>query len=161
LEFNERATLVWVLYDWLAAYQPSFAGLSLIVFLSLLLISRLLRRQQPIEPTFVYWQMTMVIILLSAPFTWAMNLVWLLPTGVAVLDGFRRAEGRSQLFVAVAGCLALGLAALPSPLLQPDTPGLLRYQYVWVLLLLLTCLWLWDASEPGKGAASTLERSLV
>lgn len=67
---------------------------------------------------FLTWSMTLVIIMLTAPATWVMNLVWLLPLGVVFVVEARRVTGEAPLMLPSISMLMMGftglaLAALP------------------------------------------------
>jgi hypothetical protein len=81
LEFHENAAPARMLQESLArgGIQVALSTLSLgLLALLIVLIWFVQRRYGPIQP-YAYWQIVMVTILLSAPLTWSMNLVWLLP----------------------------------------------------------------------------------
>jgi hypothetical protein len=95
--FSSNASLVRVLMD---EYFEQDAKInrslfSLLVFLAMSLpfgpwllrsgVNRMADRRQE----FLFWQLVMVVILLAAPLTWTMNVVWLLPVGVIVLSAWR------------------------------------------------------------------------
>jgi len=96
------------------------------------------------QKEFVYWQIILIIILLSGPLTWAMNTVWLLPIIIIVLHEYRLLQGKRQavcLYLCVAG---LTIAALPDyqsfSLLIPFCEGLLELKYVIAEVLLFISL---------------------
>lgn len=107
---------------------------------------------------FYYWQIVLVIVLLSGPLTWIMNLVWLLPLGLAVMaDVTIGAEkGRRYLLLLAVGLLATGLPDLSRlPLVGPALPRLVHGQYVAALgAVLVGVIGYWRASFssfPGAG----------
>jgi hypothetical protein len=72
---------------------------------------------------FLYWQIVAGIVLLAAPLTWVMNLVWLLPQAVVVLAELGRAgKGRGQ-GALVGAALALLIIALPDGVGAPWVAG--------------------------------------
>lgn len=104
--------------------QPNPAVTSGLILLSLILIlwmyhrPFLLARSLPIRADFVYWQIVLVVILISGPMTWAMNLVWFVVTAVIAVSGVaaflndrRSSRGETiSLFLLVLG---LAVAAMP------------------------------------------------
>lgn len=73
---------------------------------------------------FLTWSMTLIIIMLAAPATWVMNLVWLLPLGVVFVVEARRVTGEAPLILPTIGMLMMGftglaLAALPDRIVSP------------------------------------------
>ncbi len=130
LDFYENAAPARALQDLLARGEVQVAlsalSLGLLIFL-ILLIWYVQRRYGPIQP-FVYWQIVMVTILLSAPLTWTMNLVWLLPLLLLYWSWYRRlrdpsntSDRRAQFF------FLLGLAGL----LLAFLPDLLAGRAIW------------------------------
>ncbi len=121
LNFSSNASFVRVLLDefFMEDARINRPMLSLLVFLglSLPLIPWLLHSgkgsltDRRLE--FLFWQMAMVIILLAAPLTWTMNVVWLLPFGVIVISSMSP-PGNSRLVVPLI-LIAVGLliAAVP------------------------------------------------
>jgi hypothetical protein len=88
-----------------------------------------LRRPGPLQfnarGEFLYVQVVALIVLLAAPLTWVMNLVWLLPLIAVVLAEWGRTEAgraRAALFLAAA---ALVLIALPDGVGTPWMAGTL------------------------------------
>ena len=83
---------------------------------------------------FLYWQVVALIVLLAAPLTWVMNLVWLLPLIVVVLAELSRVgkgRGRGALVLAA---VALVVIALPdgvgAPWMSSTLANLIRDKYV-------------------------------
>jgi hypothetical protein len=62
---------------------------------------------------FGYWMLVLIVVLLSGPFTWVMNAVWLLPLSVFVLAEWKRVSSRTE---------AIGLAFLSFGLLWMAIP---------------------------------------
>ena len=76
---------------------------------------------------FAYWNIVFVIVLLTGPLTWVMNVVWLLPAAAVIIGQYRRIGNAAQ----AAGLAVCGLGLLWAGL--PDTgafqmllPGTLR-----------------------------------
>ncbi|MBN2676560.1 MAG: DUF2029 domain-containing protein [Anaerolineaceae bacterium] len=95
--FSSNASLVRVLLDEFFEQDARISRslLSLLVFLALSLpfIPWLLRsgaaRTVDRKQEFLFWMLLMVVILLAAPLTWTMNVVWLLPFVVILISGWR------------------------------------------------------------------------
>ncbi len=96
---------------------------------------------------FFYWQVVLLVILLTGPMTWIMNLIWLLPLALALLATTQQPlspwQGR---FVALA-LVGMLITALPDihafPLLVPFGAVLLRWHYVFAEVLILVALLLY------------------
>lgn len=83
---------------------------------------------------FLYWQIAALIVLLSAPLTWVMNLVWLLPLVVVVLAELGRPGKGGERWALILAALALVLIALPdgqgAPWITPGLANLIQDKYV-------------------------------
>ena len=82
----------------------------------------------------LYWQMVALIVLLAAPLTWVMNLVWLLPLIAVVLAELAHpGDGRARLALILAA-VALVVIALPDGMgalwMTPALANLIRDKYV-------------------------------
>lgn len=62
---------------------------------------------------FIWWQIIFCVILLSSPLTWAMNVIWLLPSVVIVVLKYDGLTNRNQVFAIRVVVLGLFLTALP------------------------------------------------
>ncbi len=93
---------------------------------------RLNHRQLEPRTAFLYWQLVLILILLAAPQTWVMNLVWLLPLFVVLLA---EAPELPSLTAGLSWCVALAglaLAGVPDRILSmPDLPHWLLYPWGW------------------------------
>jgi hypothetical protein len=107
------------------------------------------------QQEFLSWLLIMVVILLSAPLTWTMNVVWLLPLGVVVISawrGFGEVRLAIPLIIMVIGIL---FAALPDhktlELVDYFEKTWLNHKYVIseVLVLVGGLAYLYS-SRPGK-----------
>jgi hypothetical protein len=82
----------------------------------------------------LYWQVIALIVLLSAPLTWVMNLVWLLPLIVVVLAELSRPGDGWGSVALVLAAVALVVIALPDGLgsrwMTPALARLIRDKYV-------------------------------
>jgi hypothetical protein len=92
----------------------------------------------------VYWQMAALIVLLSGPLTWVMNLVWLLPLVVIVLADLSRPDHRWPGWALGLAAVGLVVIALPDAMsatwMTPTRAGLIGYKYVAGELLLLVAM---------------------
>jgi len=92
----------------------------------------------------LYWQVVALIVLLAAPLTWVMNLVWLLPSIVIVLAELTRSKAGWGRLTLVLAAVALVVIALPdgadSPWLTPTLVRLIEHKYVFGEGLLLLAL---------------------
>ena len=110
--------------------EASLPSLSLATFLVLLIW--MYYRAPTTGPELIYWQAVLVVVLLSAPLTWAMGTVWLLP--VSLMLWLRRPPVRLRhcqpWFVLC--LLGLVVAAFPDgPLLAaPALARLFMFKYV-------------------------------
>lgn len=94
---------------------------------------------------FAYWNVVLILILLCAPLTWSMGTVWLLPTAVVVLQGFRGSRRRSEILPLVLCAAGLVVAGVGDPILAA-LPSLAKSKYVVAeLLCLVGLLGLWRA----------------
>jgi len=112
---------------------------------------------------FLYWQVVALIVLLCAPLTWVMNLVWLLPLVVVVLTGLAGPASGPAKPALIVAAVALVVIALPSDNrvagMAPLLVALVRDKYVVGQLLLLFSLLgylshLLGATPAGTGSAS-------
>jgi hypothetical protein len=100
---------------------------------------RLLSRDE-----FLYWQVVALIVLLAAPLTWVMNLVWLLPLIVVVGAGLADPASKAARLSLIGAAVALVIIALPdgrgAPWIAPALADLIRDKYVIGEVLLLVSL---------------------
>jgi hypothetical protein len=114
ISFNSKASFIRMLEVSLPkVFSNSF--FSLIVFCMFFSLFFLYRKKLVpdlnVNP-FIYWQMILIIITLSSPYTWVMNLVWLLPFTfivIEVLPGLYNQKKYTLLFFIVIGYLLLSL----------------------------------------------------
>jgi hypothetical protein len=118
---------------------------------------------------FAYWQLVLVIILLSSPLTWVMNTIWLMPVAVIIIYWSHVVNTRTQAAFLAVGVIGLLLAALPDPggfpLLIPYGSILVRHKYVLAELLILVSLLSFltgsFGEEEGRPAAIRQHSSLL
>jgi hypothetical protein len=120
LDFNPNATAIEPLQRWLISKSLplSVSVLSIIVFVvmffSLYLWERfLVGFPLQARDEFLYWQIPMIVILLAAPLTWAMNTVWLLPLIVVVISSYKRGDSKKKYLSILIIFLGLVLVMLP------------------------------------------------
>jgi len=89
ISFNSKASLVKVIDNITntlgVAINPGFTSIIVYIIFFLALYYITIRRDLIIKsdivlPEFFYWQVSLLIILLSSPYTWIMNLFWLFPS---------------------------------------------------------------------------------
>jgi len=94
---------------------------------------------------YIYWQIVLIIILLCAPLTWAMNTIWLLPAILILINEesqtTERYPAQKSLKICAVGFL---LAMVPDqyvfPMLPPFFEDLMDYKYVLAELFLFSGL---------------------
>jgi hypothetical protein len=120
LEFDQRGSLVWAV----GGEAPARPGtLSLILWAALSGLVLACRRPRKDEPgrfsveDLAWWQAGLCVVLLSAPLTWAMNLVWLVPAGFVVAARQARWKGQAPGWLGTVSqamaIFGLALAAVP------------------------------------------------
>jgi hypothetical protein len=98
---------------------------------------------------FAYWNVVLILILLCAPLTWSMATVWLLPTAVVVVKGFRDSPGRKELPPLVLCAAGLAVAGLGDPALAVLSSPVKSTYVVAELLCVAGLLGLWRARCAG------------
>ena len=92
----------------------------------------------------LYWQIVALVVLLAAPLTWVMNLVWLLPSVVIVLAELARWRPGRARFTLLLAAVAWVVIALPdgagSSWMTPALVKLVGHKYVFGEGLLLLAL---------------------
>jgi hypothetical protein len=119
--FSSNASLVRVILDEFfehdARINRTMLSLLELIGLSLLFIPWLQRagaaRTVDRQQEFLFWQLVMVIILLAAPLTWTMNVVWLLPIGAIVISTAGEPGPSRQIVPLIIMALGILVAALP------------------------------------------------
>ncbi len=118
------------------------------------------RSSLSIRGEFLYWQTVMLIILMSGPFTWLMNTVWLLPMIIFVL-AYAERPGDRKFAVNLCLCaVALFLIGIPDnqsfSLLTPYKEHLMKSKTVFgEILLLISLLFMlknFAVAEPAEKA---------
>jgi hypothetical protein len=101
LVFFSLFVLVWI---WYASYRLNYTKLS-------------------IAQQLMSWQIVLIVILLSSPLTWVMNLVWLLPAVPLLLHKYLSVRDKQEAIYLSIGIIALFIAAIPDavsfPLIVP------------------------------------------
>lgn len=82
--------------------------ISLIFFLFLFSIIVLLKIQIDLNSP-VLWMLVFLIILLSSPFTWVMNLVWIFPVGIYLVNKIQSDGIDNIIFLMIAGFVLISL----------------------------------------------------
>ena len=161
--FSSNASLMRVVLDDFFEEDTKISRslLSLLVFLALSLpfVPWLLHsggyRMPDSQQEFLSWLLIMVVILLSAPLTWTMNVVWLLPVGVVVISAWR---GFGEIRLAIP-LIIMSIGILFAALPDHKTLELVDYfQKTWLnhkyviseVLVLVGGLAYLYASRPGQ-----------
>jgi uncharacterized membrane protein len=102
----------------------------------------------------LYWQLALTMILLCGPVTWAMTVVWLLPTSVILLHEIprlrRKGEAFALLVCALGFLLAMGPDAYSNFMLSPFRRELFDQKYVVAeILCVIGLLWFWRQRSLG------------
>jgi hypothetical protein len=130
-----------------AVLTPSLV--SLLVCMALWLIVVLWQRYArpalegaPIVQELFYWQVVLLVVLLSGPFTWVMNDVWLIPAALLLAHAWEHIETPCEALGMVLGLIALAVAAVPDlqgfrMLLPPQARVLLIQKYVIAEIILM------------------------
>lgn len=115
-------------------------------FFVFMLIWQLYHRRQfshltPMQEV-IYWQIILIIILLSGQQTWVMNVVWILPTVIIILHCYRLVRSKLQAIYLFLCTIGLILAALPDhyAFLVPFDWKFLMHKYIIVEILLFFSL---------------------
>jgi hypothetical protein len=77
----------------------------------------------PPEQEFVVWQLVMVIILVSGPLTWGMNVVWLLPVSILLLREYGSMLDKTHAISLSLCCIGLVVAGVPDHYTFPPLPS--------------------------------------
>jgi len=137
LVFAENATLVKPIVQLLKKVEIEMAksAISVILFVGFAIIfliyqiyNRHLFSQISIVQKFMYWLSVLVVILLSGPLTWTMNVVWLIPLIIVILYNFHLLKQGDYynwrgfwLYLCTLGFLIVAMPdCLAFPLLSPN-----------------------------------------
>jgi hypothetical protein len=104
----------------------------------------------PSREEFLFWQLVIVLLLLFGPLTWMMNLVWLLPAAVLLLQEVATLPREAPRWSVVALGAGLLLAALPEFGFFAPPDLWLQTKYVLAEIAVLAGLW-------GMGAVSSVK----
>jgi hypothetical protein len=87
ISFNSKASFIKILEVALPKFFSN-SVYSVIIYTAFFILLLYLRKKAGIENLnpFIFWQMILIVILLSSPYTWVMNLVWLLPFTFIFID---------------------------------------------------------------------------
>jgi hypothetical protein len=164
MQFTSNATLIEPLHDSLEAAKlivPNsylsigvFGLLFLLVWLWQSFIVRL-----PLSPKdeFIYWQVPSVVVLLAAPLTWTMNVVWLIPLFIVVTASFLKKIPWIQFLSLSLVSIGLILAMLPDnfnlPVLSSLWNIMSTQKYVYAESIIFIGLMIWfirrrDRTQP-------------
>jgi hypothetical protein len=119
ISFNSKASFIKILEVALPK-MLSNSAYSILVY-SLLFVLMLYYRKKHIfdegENNFIYWQVILIIITLSSPYTWVMNLVWLVPMVFVVIRVFPSLYERKNYYTLAFTVIGFLLLILPDNLL--------------------------------------------
>jgi hypothetical protein len=114
ISFNSKASFIRMLEVSLPKILSN-SVLSLIVFggffIFLFIYRKKLKQDSNINP-FIYWQMILIVITLSSPYTWVMNLVWMLPfvfIVIEILPEFYKKKNYVLIILIIIGYLLLSI----------------------------------------------------
>jgi hypothetical protein len=151
--FVRNATLARVFAPLLGEKEINVSNskLCLVMFLGLFFLMCILHfsyldkcRKFRQQQDFIYWQTILIIILLSGPWTWVMNTIWLLPIIVVLIQEYQVMKEMKQAKYIYLCLFGLIIAALPDhhsfSLLFPFCNALLEEKYVIAEILLLISL---------------------
>jgi hypothetical protein len=119
ISFNSKASFIRMLEVSLPK-MLSNSALSLIVFGAFFLLLFMYRKKLVLDSNlnpFIYWQMILIIITLSSPYTWVMNLVWLLPFVFIVIDILPELYKQKRYILLIIIIIGYLLLSLPDNLL--------------------------------------------
>jgi len=114
ISFNSKASFIRLLEVSLPE-TLSNSVFSLIVFLFFFVLIFYFKRKYPLEENkynFIFWQVILIIITLSGPFTWVMNLVWLTPVifvMIQILPDLFKNKNYILIVIFIVGYLLLSL----------------------------------------------------
>jgi len=123
ISFNSKASFIRILQVLQSKTPLNFSNTtySVIVFavflvLMLILFKRTFNTETPLTE-FIYWQIVLLTILLSSPYTWIMNLVWLIPVAFIIIKIFPQLLNDKRFTTLVLLAVGYLLLALPDNLL--------------------------------------------
>ena len=132
---------------------------SIIVFAFFFILMIVFSKKYKIKKNdFVYWQVILIIILLSSPYTWVMNLVWLTPVAFIMINSLPDLLRRKKALILVTLIVGYLLLSLPDNLLLTKDVPLLkeffsaRYVMSQFLILFSLVLYLKDVNLKNDTA---------
>jgi len=161
LQFTSNATLIEPLLDGLGSVEL-FAPISLLSLLVFGLLFFLVWLWQsffvrlPLSPQdeFIYWQIPAVVVLLAAPLTWSMNVVWLIPLFFVATTSFVKKIPWIQFLSLTLVSIGLILALLPDNFNLPVVSSLWNIistqKYVCAESTIFIGLMIWFIRRPDR-----------
>jgi len=129
ISFNSKASFIRTI-EVLQSKTPidlSNTTYSIIVFAFFFILMIVFSKKYKIKNNdFVYWQIILIIILLSSPYTWVMNLVWLTPVAFIIINSLPDLLRRKKALILVTLIVGYLLLSLPDNLLLTKDVPLLR-----------------------------------
>lgn len=147
ISFNSKASFIKTLevLQSKASFNLSNTTYSVMVFAFFFILMIVYSKKYKIKDNdFVYWQIILIIILLSSPYTWVMNLVWLIPVAFIMINSFSDLITRKKSLILVTLIVGYLLLSLPDNLLLTEHVPLIKEffsaRYVMSQLLILFSL---------------------
>lgn len=152
ISFNSKASLIRVFEIVLEKTGITISNsiLSIVVYLMLFSGLFLMHRKNKNIFTFknnlIFWQVTLIVILLSGSYTWIMNLVWILPAGFILIKQLPELLKQKNLFLSLFLVIGFCLVAFPDNLLVTKKMGffgeLLKSRFVvGEIILFISLVW--------------------
>ncbi|MFC1593823.1 glycosyltransferase family 87 protein [Candidatus Omnitrophota bacterium] len=160
--FTHNATLVKALrdtrvgksfYDWLEKiglghHQDSSLALALLgtfIISLILLLLKYFKSNTALSPfqELIYWQIVLIVIVLSGVRTWAMNTVWFMPASIILFYGYKTQKSKGVFFYLCLCALGLIIAAMTDAAFLrviPFSSELLLFKYIIAGLLMFISL---------------------
>jgi hypothetical protein len=123
ISFNSKASFIRTLEVFLSQtpLNLSNTAYSIIVFLLFFLLMIIYQRKylkdDKLNNEFIYWQVVLIIVLLSSPYTWIMNLVWLIPTIFIIVKVIPDLVNNKKILILLTLLAGYLLLSLPDDLL--------------------------------------------
>ena len=163
ISFNSKASFIKTLevLQSKASFNLSNTTYSVMVFAFFFILMIVYSKKYKIKDNdFVYWQVILIIILLSSPYTWVMNLVWLTPVAFIMINSFSDLMARKKSLILVTLIVGYLFLSLPDNLLLTEHVPLIkeffsaRYVMSQLLILFSLVIYLKDTETKNDTAIS-------